>query len=67
MLYLFLCKFANWFAVKFRQETTIFDRLASWFEPTPKDESDIDFDLNRRYKDIHKVVRLNNDKPSNVV
>lgn len=67
MLYLFLCKFANWFAVTFRQETSMFDRMASWFEPSEKDESDIDFDLNRRYQDTSKIVRLNNDKQSNVI
>ena len=65
MLYQFLCKFANMFAVLFRQETTVFDRIASWFEPTETDERDVEFDLNGRYK-ASKFVQLNQEKPSNV-
>lgn len=33
VIYRFLVWFANFFAVTFRQEVTIFDRLASMFEP----------------------------------
>lgn len=32
--YFLLVMFANFFAVVFRQEVTVFDRIASWFEPT---------------------------------
>ena len=53
------------FAVLFRQETTVFDRIASWFEPTETDERDVEFDLNGRYK-ASKFVQLNQEKPSNV-
>jgi hypothetical protein len=33
IIYHFLVWFANFFAVTFRQEVTVFDRLASLFEP----------------------------------
>lgn len=50
LIYRFLVWFANLFAVVFRQEVTIFDRLASKFEPkSPKY-------FNRRFKGTRYTV-----------
>lgn len=46
-MYQILSKFANWFAATFRQEVTIFDRIASWFEPTQTDINEANRDIYR--------------------